>query len=183
MQINVSQLLKAPIGSIRNYEVKGIIDIAGNNKGSIAGDRTKFLRTDRGILAKVKLHTEVEVTCSRCLSSFNYPLTLNFEEEYFPKVAVVGGTPSPLPGEPGCFTIDEHHVLDLTEAIRQYALLAIPMKPLCTANCAGLCPNCGHNLNQGPCNCPHRGGDPRWSKLKELSLAGDKLVNAHKGAE
>ena len=183
MRINVSQLLKAPIGSIRSYEVSEIIDIAGDDSGSMVQGEIKLMRTDRGILAKAALHTEVEVTCSRCLNLFSCPLTLNIEEEYFPTVDVVGGTALPLPDEPSCFTIDEHHILDLTEAIRQYALLAIPMKPLCRANCAGLCPDCGYNLNQGPCSCPPQRGDPRWSKLKELSLTSDKSVNERKGAE
>ena len=78
-----------------------------------------------------------------------------------------------LPDEPGCFTIDEHHILDLTEAVRQYALLALPMKPLCRQDCAGLCPTCGHNLNQGGCGCPPQGPDPRWSGLNKLLLTKD----------
>ncbi len=168
MRINVSQLLKAPIGSIRNYKVGEIVDVAGDSSGSVVQGEIKLMRTDRGILAKVTVRTEVEVTCSRCLSLFGYPLTLNFEEEYFPTVDVVGGAPLPLPDEPGCFTIDEHHILDLTEAMRQYSLLAIPIKPLCRTDCAGLCPNCGHNLNQGPCVCPLKEVDPRWSELSKL---------------
>jgi len=96
-------------------------------------------------------------------------LTLNIEDEYFPTTDVVSGASLPLPGEPGCFTIDEHHILDLTEAIRQYALLAVPMKPLCRGDCAGLCPNCGHNLNQGPCDCLPQKVDPRWSELNKLA--------------
>ncbi len=169
MRINVSQLLKEPIGSIRNYKMNEMIDIAGKGNSSLVQGDIKLMRTDRGILARVTLHTEVEVICGRCLSSFAYPLSPNFEEEYFPTVDVLGGTLLSPPDEPGCFIIDEHHILDLTEAIRQYALLAIPMKPLCKANCAGMCPDCGTNLNQGSCHCPPQVGDPRWAKLRELS--------------
>jgi len=181
MRINVSQQLKASIGSIRNYEVSGIVDITGG--GSMVQGEVRLMRTDRSILAKGTLHTEVEVTCSRCLSLFSCPLTLNIEEEYFPTTDVISGASLPLPEEPSCFTIDEHHVLDLTEAIRQYALLAIPMKPLCREDCAGLCPNCGHNLNQGPCDCLPQQIDPRWSELNKLALASDAMVNEQKGAE
>ena len=166
MSINVSQQLKGPIGSVRNYELSEVVDIAGG--GSLVQGELRLMRTDRGILAKGTLHTEVEVICSRCLSLFSCPLALNIEEEYFPTVDVVSGAWLPVPDEPGCFTIDEHHILDLTEAICQYALLAIPMKPLCGEDCAGLCPNCGHNLNYGPCDCPSQGMDPRWSELSKL---------------
>ena len=168
MRINVSQQLKSSIGSIRNYEVSEVVSIAGGD--SMVEGKVTLVRTDRGILTEATLHTEVEVTCSRCLSLFDYPLTLSIEEEYFPITDVVSGVSLSLPEEPGCFTIDEHHVLDLTEAIRQYALLAIPMKPLCGQDCAGLCPTCGHNLNQGPCDCLPQQADPRRSKLNKLAL-------------
>jgi len=140
-----------------------------------------LVRTNRSILAKATLHTEVEVTCSRCLSSFSFPLALHIEEEYFPVVDVVSGSSLSLPEELGCFAIDARHILDLTEAINQYALLAIPMKPLCREDCAGLCPNCGHDLNQGPCDCQET--DPHWSRLSKLLLTSDGLVTKQKGTE
>ena len=171
MQINVAQQLKASIGSRRNYEVSEIVNIAGGNS-EVQGE-VRLIRTDRGILAKGTLHTELEVTCSRCLSLFSCPLTLNIEEEYFPTMDVASGALVSLPEEPGCFTIDERHTLDLTEAIYQYALLTIPMKSLCHEDCAGLCPSCGHNLNQGLCHCLPQGTEPRWSELSKLTLAND----------
>ena len=181
IQINVSKLLKEPIGSIRNYEIGGTVDIIGDGVSSKIQGEVRLTRTNRSILVKGTLYTEVEITCSRCLSLFSCPLTLNIEEEYFPLIDVSSGTPLSLPGELGSFTIDEHHVLDLTEAIRQYALLVIPMKPLCREDCAGLCPSCGHNLNQGGCDCPPQEADPRWSKLKKLVLTG--LVDEQEGME
>ena len=152
-----------------------MVDIAGSDS-RVQGE-IRLTRTNQGILVKGTLHVDVEIACSRCLNLFHCPLELNIEEEYFPVIDVVSGMPLLLPGEPGCFTIDEHHILDLTEAIRQYALVAIPMKPLCREDCAGLCPTCGHNLNQGSCGCPTQSGDPRWSKLRKLALASDKVIN------
>ena len=181
MRINVSQQLKASIGSIRKYEISEMVSVVDG--GSMVQGEIELIRTDRSILAKGILHTEVKVTCSRCLSLFSCPLTLNIEEEYFPITDVVSGASLPLPEEPGCFAIDKHHVIDLTEAIRQYALLAIPMKLLCQEDCAGLCPNCGHNLNQGPCDCSSPESDPRWAKLNKLALANDVVVNKQKGTE
>ena len=174
MQINVSQQLKSPIGLMRDYELSESVDIAGGVEMVEGGVR--LIRTDRSILVRGTLHTEVAVTCSRCLILFRCPLTLDIEEEYFPTTDVVSGVRLSLPEEPGSFTIDEHHVLDLTEAIRQYVLTAIPMKPLCREDCAGLCPHCGSSLNQGPCNCLSQGVDPRWSDLA-------KLINEQKGTE
>jgi len=171
MPINVSQQLKAPVGSIRNYDVDETIYIAGST--SRVQGKVELTRTNRSILVKGRLHTEVEVSCSRCLSLFRYPRVLNIEEEYFPITDVVSGASLPLPDEPGCFTIDEHHLLDLTEAVQQYALLAIPMKPLCRQDCAGLCSNCGHNLNQEPCHCLSQQSDSSWSELNKLAFISD----------
>jgi len=95
-------------------------------------------------------------------------MTVKVEEEYFPTVDVVSGAPLALPEEPGVFTISEQHILDLTEAIRQNAIVAIPMKPLCREDCAGICPKCGKDLNQGECGCPTEEVDPRWAKLLKL---------------
>ena len=169
MQINVSQQLKALIGSTRSYHLSDSVDIFGDGRGSIVQGEVRLIRTDRGILVEGTLYADVEITCSRCLSPFSCPVRLKIEEEYFPVTDVISGTPLLLPDEPGCFTIDEHNVLDLTEAVRQYALLVIPMKPLCREDCAGLCPKCGQNLNQGTCDCPPQEVDPRWSKLSELA--------------
>jgi uncharacterized protein len=168
MQINVSQLLQEPVGSIREHQVNAVIDSADDGKGYLVQGECRLLHTQRSILVNCRLSTAVELTCSRCLSLFQQPLTLNFEEEYLPTVDVVSGVLLPLSEESSTFTIDEHHILDLMEAIRQYTLLAIPMKPLCREDCAGLCPSCGQNLNQGRCDCLVPDIDPRWSKLEKL---------------
>jgi uncharacterized protein len=168
MQINVAQLLRAPIGSVRDYEIKKVIDITGDGVDSMVQGKVRLLRTNRSILVKGTVDAGVELTCSRCLGRFKCPLRINIEEEYYPTADVDTGAAIAIPDEPGCFTIDQNHILDLTEAVRQYSLLAVPMKPLCVENCAGLCPFCGHNLNQGPCGCPSRRTDPRWAELSKL---------------
>ena len=168
MQINVSELLKAPIGTTQEHEINETVDVTGNSSEKAVQGKVSLLRTDRCILVRGALHTEVELSCSRCLSLFSHSVTLNIEEEYLPTIDMVSGTPLPSPEEPAGFTIDEHQIIDLTEAVRQQTLLAIPIKPLCREDCAGLCQNCGHNLNLGPCDCLPQSIDPRWAKLSKL---------------
>ncbi|MFC1931411.1 DUF177 domain-containing protein [Chloroflexota bacterium] len=168
MLINVSQLLQDPIGTVRSYPISEMADVTGDGSGRKIEGEVSLLHTQQGILVSGELHTEVELTCSRCLSSFNCPLTLDIAEEYMPTVDIVSGVPLALPEEPGSFIIDEHHVIDLSEAVRQYMLLAVPMKPLCREKCAGLCQSCGRNLNEGSCDCPPQAVDPRWSELSRL---------------
>jgi uncharacterized protein len=180
MRVNASQQLKGPIGSVRKYEVNEVVDVA-EGRSRVRGE-VELVRTDKGILARGTLDTEVEATCSRCLGLFRCPLTLSIEEEYYPTTNMVSGASLPPPEELGSFTIDEHHVIDLTEAVRQYILMAIPMKPLCRQDCAGLCPGCGQNLNQGSCGCPPQEIDSCWSELKKV-LASDTVANERKGME
>jgi uncharacterized protein len=168
MELNVSQLLQDPVGSTREYKIDEAADIIGDGKEYTLQGGCRLLRTRRGILVKCALSSEVELTCGRCLSRFRHPLKIEFEEEFLPTIDITSGMPLPLTEEPGAFTIDERHIMDLTEAARQYALIAIPMKALCRPECAGLCQKCGKNLNQGNCGCPSQEIDPRWSELAKL---------------
>ena len=70
MQINVSQQLKAPIGSVRNYEVREIVDVIGDGSNKMVEGEVRLMRTNRSILVKGTMRTEVEVKCSRCLGLF-----------------------------------------------------------------------------------------------------------------
>lgn len=171
MWMNVSGLLKSSVGAKRTYNIDENIKI--NDKDTSVRGEAVILRTHRGILVRADLDTGVELECSRCLCPFRTCLRLHFEEEFFPIIDVNTGAAIPLPEEPGGFTTDEQHNIDLTEAVRQYILVAAPMKPLCRENCGGLCPVCGQNLNNGTCRCPSQPIDPRWSKLSKL------LHNSH----
>lgn len=168
MQINVSQLMQEPVGSTREYEVDATDEIIDDGNQYNVQGRCQLMRTQRSILVKCALDADVELTCSRCLSRFHHPLKIKFEEEFMPTVDIHSGAPLPAPEESSAFTIDERHTIDLTEAIRQYALMAVPMKTLCDEDCAGLCHKCGQNLNQGKCDCPAEEIDPRWAKLTDL---------------
>ena len=167
LQINVSQLLKSPLGTSRNYTVEEEVDIAGENR--VVHGEVELTRSDRSILVHGLLHVDVELECGRCVSKFTAPLTLDIQEEFLPKINISNGEPVPESEEDkDTFSIDERNMLDLLEAVRQYTSLAVPMKPLCKRDCAGLCPVCGHNLNRGECPCPPQDIDPRWDALRQL---------------
>ena len=74
VQINVSQQLKAPIGSTRNHVVNEIVDIAHVNS-PVQGEG-RLMRTDRSLLTKARIQTMGELTVRRRLILFSYPLTL-----------------------------------------------------------------------------------------------------------
>ena len=159
MHINVAQLLKEPIGSSRSYRIEehfGLDDI-----NLVSGDII-LIRTNRGIIVRGKITALVKGICSRCLKPIDCEVKYDFDEEALPCATGTEGLSSE--GQYDNLIIDEDHTLDLSEAIRQYALLAVPSKPLCRLDCAGICPTCGHDLNQEPCQCPSSIKDQRWSK-------------------
>ena len=60
------------------------------------------------------------------------------------------------------------HALDLREAIREQWLLSVPAYALCRSDCRGLCPQCGADLNAGPCDCAVATTDSRWDALRKI---------------
>jgi uncharacterized protein len=174
LEINVSQLMKSTIGSQREYDFDDLVDILDLGVGTRVKGQVRLTRTNRGILVQGKLSTKIPLECSRCLEVFDLPLSFELEEEYFPVIDVNSGTALEIPDDGGNLVIDEHHLLELNEAVRQNALLSIPMKPLCKNNCAGICTECGANLNEKKCGCLNNKIDPRWSKLIKLNPAAIK---------
>ena len=163
MQINVAQLLKSETGTVRQYTVDGELEVEGIVY-PVKGDVT-LINISKKILVQGKLTANADLTCGRCLQPFSTKLPLKIEEEFYPTIDVSTGLKIESPEDDEAFLIDEHHTLDLSEAIRQYILLALPMKPLCRRDCAGICQQCGKDLNQGKCDCPVASVDPRWAEL------------------
>jgi uncharacterized protein len=123
----------------------------------VKGDVT-FSNTGRHIVARGSFSTAVEIECARCLRLYRAELSLPIEEEMS-----IAGHLADLPEEeqqeeeeiePYSEPLFVDHIFDLTEMLRQTILVALPIKPLCFEECKGLCPQCGKNLNDGPCGCP-----------------------------
>ncbi|MBI2166171.1 MAG: DUF177 domain-containing protein [Chloroflexi bacterium] len=170
MRFNVAQLLKEPVGSTRSYNVEESFGPLEHITISHVRGSVRLTRTDKGVWASASLETDVQCSCGRCLKEFRQPLTLSFEEEYRPTVDVITGvhlTPADEDEEEAP-TIDERHVLDLTEVARQYAITTVPMKPLCQSDCRGLCSMCGANLNKKACRCAESSTDQRLIELPVL---------------
>ena len=168
MHYNLAQLLMEPIGSTRDYDVDD--SFTGPEDGT---DRARgwirVIRTHQGLLVRAKLETQVRLTCSRCVEEFEYSSVFTMEEESFPTIdPATGRKADRLEGDEGDIYLDDQHVLDMSEVVRQYVLTGVPIKPLCREECPGLCPECGTNLNEEKCRCIAVPMDPRWGSLAEL---------------
>jgi len=169
MEFAAGQLLREPIGTSVRYAIRERRILPGDETPTELVGSVTLMRTDKGILVSTDLHCAIVGRCSRCLTEITYPVVLAFQEEYWPTADASTGEMLPPPDDPDAFLIDPHQILDLTEAVRQYRVMAEPMQPICKPDCLGLCPRCGYNLNQGFCGCPRQEADARWAALTELA--------------
>lgn len=173
LQFNVSQLLREPSGATRSYELDDDISDLTDQVQVTAPLRgtVQFTRTSDGILVEGDLETSVQVLCSRCAIDFVQPVRIEMEEEFRPTYDVVTGLRIVYDESielDDATMIDERHMLDLSEVMRQNLIVSVPPFPTCKPDCAGLCPHCGQDLNEGTCNCLADSTDSRWSVLQDL---------------
>ncbi|MBI4227330.1 MAG: DUF177 domain-containing protein [Candidatus Omnitrophica bacterium] len=92
-------------------------------------------RHDEELLVAVEADSTVAVVCSRCLAAGRRPYHGAFQ------LAV---------------EIQRRPSVELNDELRQEILLSYPLRALCRDDCRGLCPACGHSMNEGPCRCEGR---------------------------
>ena len=101
-----------------------------------------------------KANTQIHPPCSRCGEEFTAPLEANL---------MLICAPENQKKNPNVPNRDEEAdegllfykggTIDLGEIVREQLLLSLPMRYLCSESCAGLCPSCGTNLNEGEHEC------------------------------
>ena len=170
MLFNVAQLMKSDVGTsfVTDFQEADEVKLDDDFKvvGPLEG-HARMRRTNQGLLVDGWVDLTLKLTCTRCLKDFEQPMHVTFEELFYPTIDVFTGMPVPALDEEEFFPLDDHHQLDLTEAVRQNVLTALPMVTICQEDCQGLCPQCGKDLNLGPCACEPE-VDSRLSVLEQL---------------
>ncbi len=129
----------------------------------------EILREPDGIAFTGDIETIATQICSRCLESYDLPLTMHFNLLYTTAPERVGRRESRVEEESITLTHYDGVRLDLGALLAEQIYLGLPLKPLCRTDCRGLCPRCGTNLNLGACGCrEERIDDPRLRVLKTL---------------
>lgn len=119
-------------------------------------------KTASQILLKTEIDTNGNFECDRCLTTFSQHIHTSYTLMYLYQTQEFD-----IENEIQIINKDTVYI-DLAEDVRQYILLAIPIKLLCKEDCKGLCPICGKNLNEGRCDCIIDAIDPRWEALSKL---------------
>ena len=112
--------------------------------------------------------TTLELPCSRCLEPLTVSVDLPFDLRYQPHTANTGEGEREIEEDDLSTAFYENDEIDLGQLMREQFYLALPMKPLCSEGCRGLCPVCGTNLNRATCDCKRDWDDPRLAPLRQL---------------
>jgi uncharacterized protein len=148
--------------------------VSSDEGGTLGGEG--FFRLRGGMSCRI------ELSCVRCLEPFALDVDEKLDLMFLPQSANVG----PAAGESledeltevsgrglepeelaVSFYRDER--IDLSQMVVEQIVLALPMKPLCSDDCRGLCPQCGANRNLQTCSCAPEDTDPRWAPLRTLA--------------
>ncbi len=128
---------------------------------AVRKDRTQYRLVGR-------VHTTLELMCSRCLEGFPLMVDEAFDVLFLPHTEPRGADERAVEEDDLSTAYFSDNVIDLGQLMQEQCYLAVPMKPLCSETCRGLCPECGINLNTGSCSCRQTWVDPRLAVLQDL---------------
>lgn len=160
--VNVADLVNRP-GARRRERVEGrlsgppvtVVDASLRTDEPVVVDAL-FEWVSDGLLATGTVDGAWEGVCRRCLGPAGGPLHVEFQELF-----------EHQPREGESYRLG-HDQVDLEPLAREALTLDLPLAPLCSPDCRGLCPTCGADLNAGDCDCPPAAADPRWAALDVL---------------
>jgi uncharacterized protein len=155
--------LRRNVGDSRREQCRGVIDGLGAVGISVPDGEPVVLDVSLssypgGITVQGTVQARWVGECRRCGGAVSSVVNADVRERFTP----VGGTDRDEDAYP--IAGDE---LDLEPLARDAVLLELPLAPLCSPDCRGLCPQCGANWNLETCDCPTT-RDPRWSALDAL---------------
>ena len=163
--MNVADLLRRP-GSTREVHLEVPLPGLENPSARVDPDQplTIDLRLESlpgGIVASGHVRGRWCAVCSRCLTSIEADFDLRLREVF-----------EEDPIEEETYPL-RHEEIDLDQPIRDLVVPELPPVPLCADECLGLCPSCGANRNDDPCDCAAEARDPRWEALRALVIPDD----------
>ena len=105
---------------------------------------------DDNVYIKAKVSTRTEMQCGKCLEMFNKDIEATYEVQFTPHR-------NPEKAEQDNIEDGERYydgeTFDLSDDTRNALVIQVPIWPLCSQNCEGLCHTCGANLNEAYCTC------------------------------
>jgi uncharacterized protein len=164
--ISTRELGRRP-GNMRTYQrtvhaPAGLgLEVIGIPEGEPIELDLRLESASEGVFVSGTAHADVEGECARCLEPLSDEVTVALGELFaYPDSATEATT-----------DVDEvsrvvDDLIDTEAMVRDAVLLALPLAPLCTEDCRGLCPDCGGRWADLDAEHGHETLDPRWAALQ-----------------
>ena len=128
------------------------------------GAQLEVTQSSSGWHFRMRVATSMVGPCWRCLTEATVPLDADVRD-----YAAFGRSQSVAFDEDLDSEYLDGEALDVGAMARDALVDLLPATILCRADCAGLCPTCGADLNLAPCDCPPPPPDGRWAALEAIA--------------
>ena len=153
-------------GSMREWEKtlpapeRWGVDMIGVPAGAEVRLRLRLESVMEGVLVSGEVDVPLVGSCARCLEPLEDTLALDVQELF----AYPGSTTEATSEEDEVRSV-EGDFIDLEPMLRDLVVLNLPLSPVCSEDCRGLCVDCGQRLDDLPPDHTHEVVDPRWAGL------------------
>ena len=136
----------------------------------VVGSAELIAHSDGEVRVQGKYTVEMTAECDRCLGTARFPLDSGFDLFYRPVSFIAREEEIEIREGEAEIGFYEGGGMELEDILREQVLLALPMQRVCGEACRGICPVCGINRNETPCDCRTESTDDRWGALRKLEL-------------
>jgi uncharacterized protein len=133
------------------------------------GTAELLAHSDGEIRIRGRYTVEMTAECDRCLGRARYPMDARFDLFYRPASQIAREEEVSIDESDTEIGFYEDGGIELAEILRERVMLALPMQRVCSDACLGICPICGKNRNESPCDCKTGAADDRWGALRNLT--------------
>jgi len=130
--------------------------------------RLKIMKIGNEVIVRGEVVADVKLQCSRCIMDFEYKLSVPVDVVYHPLEELKREERHEIMAGELDMDFYSGEEMDIIMLAKEQIDLQMPMKPLCTNLCKGICLTCGKNLNTGVCTCAEKETDSRFVILKKL---------------
>jgi uncharacterized protein len=178
-KLNTHELARRA-GEMKEYEldievpIKVGVELINVPVGEVIEVDARLESVTEGILLTADIFAVVKGECTRCLDPIEMEIERKIQELYYyaqkseRSKRKKARDEDELDGEDELMM--EGDIMDLEAPIRDAIVLALPINPLCTLDCPGLCPECGGKWSELPADHAHETIDARWAGLSGLEL-------------
>ena len=145
-------------------------DLEQSSPLKVAGVAELLPHTGGEVRIQGRYGVTMQAQCDRCLKQAQFPLEKSFDLFYRPMSVIARDEEVEIDEGEAEVGFYENGGLELEDVLREQILLALPMQRVCSDVCQGICPVCGKNRNETPCDCKIESADDRWGALRKLEL-------------